>query len=108
MAEEVVVAHHGRVVEAGTLHDLFMRPEHPYLKALLKAVPHFDMQQGERLKPIREIKVATGTFLVKPQGSNIAGEKLIEVRGLCKSFGQRRAMRLFSRKPGQPCLRSMM
>jgi peptide/nickel transport system ATP-binding protein len=104
MAEEVVVAHHGRVVESGTLHDIFMRPEHPYLKALLKAVPHFDMQPGERLKPIREIKVAAGTFLARPQSGNTAGEKLIEVRGLCKSFGQRRAMRLFSRKPGATVL----
>jgi peptide/nickel transport system ATP-binding protein len=93
------------VVESGTLHDIFMRPEHPLpSKHSSRRVPHFDMQPGERLKPIREIKVATGTFLAKPQGSNIAGEKLIEVRGLCKSFGQRRAMRLFSRKPGTTVL----
>ena len=29
MAEEVVVAHHGRVVEAGTLDDIFTQPEPP-------------------------------------------------------------------------------
>ena len=62
MAEEVVVAHHGRVVEAGTLDDIFMQPGHPYLKALLKAVPHFDMKPGERLKPIREIETPAGAF----------------------------------------------
>ena len=36
MAEEVVVAHHGKVVEAGTLDDIFSHPTHPYLKALLQ------------------------------------------------------------------------
>ena len=104
MAEEVVVAHHGRVVEAGTRDDIFHRPGHPYLKALLKAVPHFDMAPGERLKPIREIKVAAGTFLAKPPGGDIAGGALLEVRGLTKRFGQRRQVRWFSRKPGATVL----
>jgi peptide/nickel transport system ATP-binding protein len=104
MAEEVVVAHHGRVVEAGTSDDIFNRPGHPYLKALLKAVPHFDMQPGERLKPIREIKVAAGTFLAKPPANDVAGGALVEVRGLCKRFGQRRQVRWFSRKPGATVL----
>jgi peptide/nickel transport system ATP-binding protein len=36
MAEEVVVAHHGRVVESGTLDDVFSRPGHPYLKRCLR------------------------------------------------------------------------
>ena len=97
MAEEVVVAHHGRVVESGPLEDLFMRPSHPYLQALLKAVPHFEMQPGERLKPIREIKTPTGTF-VKGTGEQPAGT-LLEVRHLRKAFGSRKQMRVFSRKP---------
>ena len=34
-------------------------PRHPYLRALLRAVPRFDMKPGERLVPIREIRRAT-------------------------------------------------
>ncbi len=55
VAEEIVVMYRGEVMESGTLEDIFRRAEHPYLKALLRAVPRFDMKPGERLVPIREI-----------------------------------------------------
>jgi len=55
IAEEIVVMYRGEVMESGTLEDIFQRAEHPYLKALLRAVPRFDMKPGERLVPIREI-----------------------------------------------------
>jgi peptide/nickel transport system ATP-binding protein len=55
VAEEVVVMYRGEVVESGKLEDIFRRAEHPYLKALLRAVPRFDMKPGERLIPIREV-----------------------------------------------------
>jgi len=56
MADEIVVMYHGQIMEAGTLDDIFRAPEHPYLKALLRAVPRFNMKPGERLIPIREIE----------------------------------------------------
>jgi peptide/nickel transport system ATP-binding protein len=55
MADEVVVIYHGEIVESGTVDDIFRRPRHPYLKALLQASPHFDMAEGERLVALREI-----------------------------------------------------
>ena len=63
IADDVVVMYRGKVVEAGDLHDIFRDPQHPYLKALLHAVPRFDMEPGERLQPIREITAATGHLL---------------------------------------------
>src|SRR6202008_2328750 len=51
MAEEVVVMYHGKVMESGTLDDIFRDPTHPYLKALLRAVPRFHMKPDERLLP---------------------------------------------------------
>jgi peptide/nickel transport system ATP-binding protein len=66
VAEEIVVMYHGAVVESGTLEDLFHDPRHPYLRALLHAVPRFDMPEGERLVPIREIRPGkTGHLLAK-------------------------------------------
>jgi peptide/nickel transport system ATP-binding protein len=56
MADEVVVMYRGRVMEAGMREDIFRRPEHPYLKALLNAVPRFNMKPGEKLVPLRAIK----------------------------------------------------
>src|ERR1700732_2344178 len=53
IAEEIVVMYHGEVMESGTLDDVFRRAAHPYLNALLRAVPRFDMKPGERLPPLR-------------------------------------------------------
>src|SRR3546814_12091544 len=63
VAEEVVVMYRGRVMESGDVEDIFRRPQHPYLQALMGAVPRFDMATGERLRPLREIKAETGHLL---------------------------------------------
>ncbi|WP_208539199.1 ABC transporter ATP-binding protein [Algihabitans albus] len=56
VAEQVVVMYRGQVMESGHLEDIFRDPRHPYLRALLKAVPRFDMAPDERLTPLREIE----------------------------------------------------
>jgi peptide/nickel transport system ATP-binding protein len=50
-ADEVAVMYGGRVVEQGTVHDIFYRPEMPYTVGLLASVPRLD-QVTERLIPI--------------------------------------------------------
>ncbi|MEY4323356.1 MAG: hypothetical protein RL410_1137 [Actinomycetota bacterium] len=50
-ADEVAVMYGGRVVEQGTVHDIFYRPEMPYTVGLLASVPRLD-QVAERLIPI--------------------------------------------------------
>jgi len=55
VADEIIVLYRGRVMESGTLDDIFGDPRHPYLKALLHAVPRFGMAEGERLVPLRAI-----------------------------------------------------
>src|SRR5690606_13750507 len=62
-ADEVVVMYHGRVVESGPLEAIFRDASHPYLKALLRAVPRFHMTADERLVPIREIRPEGGQLL---------------------------------------------
>lgn len=62
MADKVVVMYHGKIVESGSLHALFSNPQHSYLKALMKAVPRFDMEPNERLTPVREIEYQAGTI----------------------------------------------
>jgi peptide/nickel transport system ATP-binding protein len=42
MADEVVVLYRGAVMESGTVEDIFRAPTHPYLRALLAAVPRID------------------------------------------------------------------
>jgi len=35
----VLVMYAGRVVEMGSVHDIFHNPKHPYTEALLKSIP---------------------------------------------------------------------
>jgi peptide/nickel transport system ATP-binding protein len=98
MAEEIAVMHHGALVEAGTVHDIFKRPGHPYLKALLKAVPHFDMAPGERLQPLREIRTVPRARPAIP-AIRTGDELLLEVRNLSKFFHRRRDVRWLGRQP---------
>jgi len=92
VADEVVVAYHGRVMESGTVHDIFNEPSHPYLQALLKAVPHFDMKKGERLVPIREIKHEAGCLLRDREAAPAldASQALLAVRNVSKCFLNRK------------------
>jgi peptide/nickel transport system ATP-binding protein len=56
IAHDVAVLYRGRLVEAGPKEVVMRHPGHPYLKALIEAVPRFDMAPGERLTPIRPAK----------------------------------------------------
>jgi peptide/nickel transport system ATP-binding protein len=93
VAEEIVVMYHGKVLESGTLDDIFRHPGHDYLKALLKAVPRFNMEPGERLTPLREIEHETG-HLLEPEPSRQADADddlpLLEVKNLSKRFTLRK------------------
>lgn len=52
MADEVCVMYMGRVVEFGTLADLFDRTAHPYAQALLRSVPVLGLAEDQKLETI--------------------------------------------------------
>ena len=93
VADEIVVMYHGEVMESGTMEDLFRAPEHPYLQALLRAVPRFGMAPGERLTPIREIPVTNGKMFAEkhpwPEGAGL-GTPLLLVENVSKRFAIRK------------------
>jgi peptide/nickel transport system ATP-binding protein len=93
VAEEIVVMYRGEVVESGTLEDIFRRPEHPYLRALLRAVPRFDMKPGERLIPIREIAAGDAPHLMSEKANWPSGPSapLLECAGLRKGYSIRKS-----------------
>jgi peptide/nickel transport system ATP-binding protein len=93
IAEEVVVMYRGRVMESGTRDDIFRDPRHPYLKALLRAVPRFDMKPGERLVPLREIETETGHLLAARHNAwpDDADPTLLKVRHITKRFSIRKS-----------------
>ncbi len=93
MADEVVVIYHGEIMEAGAVDDIFRRPKHPYLQALFRALPRLDMDPGERLVPLREIKVGPiSPAVAKPptpapdKSHPDKGLPLLEVKNLSKTY----------------------
>ena len=104
LADEVVVVYHGRLMERGPLEDLFRNPRHPYLKALMRAVPRMGMDRGERLTPVRSIDV-------RGEGSPLAGRSegperpapgaavlpLLQLEHVSKQYAPRRRFR-FARR----------
>ena len=93
VAEEIVVMYRGEVVESGTLEDIFRHPEHPYLRALLRAVPRFDMAPGERLVPIREVHAGEAPHLMAERAEWPPGPAapLLECAGIRKSYTIRKS-----------------
>ena len=91
MADEVVVMYCGQIVESGTLADIFKRPGHAYLKALMKAVPRFHMKPGERLEPLREIKAdASRLMQAAPAPPVNDAPYILRVKNLSKTFHVRK------------------
>ena len=102
MAEEVVVLHRGRVMESGTLTDIFREARHPYLKALMRAVPRFSMKPGERLTPIRDVTISSDHLLTTGRRPRLDTSKpLLEVKNLSKRYSIRKGSFLGGQSAGE-------
>ncbi|KIL41740.1 peptide ABC transporter ATP-binding protein [Gordoniibacillus kamchatkensis] len=52
MAQRVIVMYAGKVVEQGTVDEVFYNPQHPYTWGLLRSIPRLDEMGGGDLVPI--------------------------------------------------------
>ncbi len=66
MCQDVIVMYAGRVVEQGTVEDIFYRPKHPYTKGLLDSIPHFET--GSKLKQLKTIAGLVPSLMNLPKG----------------------------------------
>ena len=90
MAEEVVVVYHGRLMESGTVEDIFEHAEHPYLQALMRAVPRIGLEAGERLTPLRDVERVEDSHLAAarepwPESAD-KSVPLLDVRNISKTY----------------------
>ncbi|OLP62022.1 ABC transporter ATP-binding protein [Xaviernesmea oryzae] len=74
LADEVVVMHHGDVVEQGPVSDVLAKPRHAYTRALLDAMPG---RHPRRRRPIARDR--------EEQASSLP-ETVLDVRDLTKTF----------------------
>lgn len=52
IADRVAVMYGGKIVESGSVEEIFYNPAHPYTKALLQSLPKADMEKNKRLVSI--------------------------------------------------------
>lgn len=80
MADEVVVMYLGKVVEKGTVFDIFDNPAHPYTKALLNSIPVPGKESQEYLSAIKGS--VPGPFSI-PKGCSFAPRCEHMIDGVC-------------------------
>ena len=65
ICDTVSVMYAGRIVEQGSVEDIFYNPQHPYTKGLLKSMPRIDSKEQVRLESIKGTPV---DMLNPPEG----------------------------------------
>ncbi|MDR6635612.1 peptide/nickel transport system ATP-binding protein [Phyllobacterium sp. 1468] len=90
IADRTVVMYNGEAVETGKTEDIFARPQHPYTRSLLSAVPVLGSMKG-RERPLRfpVVDRATGTSDTPVEAADTvqaAAQPLLDVRNLTTRF----------------------
>ncbi len=69
ICDDVIVMYAGRIVERGSIDDIFYRPAHPYTQGLLRCLPRLDSDGTKPLEPIEGTPV---DLLAMPKGCAFA------------------------------------
>ena len=90
IADRTLVMYRGEAVESGATEDIFHRPQHPYTRALLAAVPKLGSMRG-RAWPLRfpQINLQTGEASVPGEVAGTVGSgltPLLSVKNLSARF----------------------
>ena len=80
MTEEVLVMYLGRIVERGTVEDIFDRPKHPYTQALLRSIPSFSVTPKE---PLVVIKGSVPDPYLQPPGCPFSDRCSFFIQDVC-------------------------
>lgn len=90
IADRTVVMYGGEAVETGKTEDIFARPQHPYTRSLLSAVPILGSMKGHS-RPLRfpVVDRATGSSDTPVEAADTVqreAEPLLDVRNLTTRF----------------------
>jgi len=68
MVQRVLVMYTGKVLEQGSVEDLFNTPLHPYTEGLIQSIPSLDSKLDKDGGPLREISGVVPDLSRLPQG----------------------------------------
>jgi oligopeptide transport system ATP-binding protein len=80
MCDRVLVMYAGKIVESGTVEQIFHSPIHPYTQGLLRSIPRLDKDKTKELIPIYG---SPPNLLVPPQGCAFAS-RCSSLMKICK------------------------
>lgn len=107
LADEIAVMYKGKIVESGSVKDVFLTPKHPYTKGLLACRPPLDIllselptrkhfvyenEEGQLVQTNREVRDVLNELKVEPEEIRMrheilyASEPLVRVEGLQTYF----------------------
>ncbi len=87
IADSVAVMYLGRVIERGSVDDIFHAPKHPYTRGLLRSVPRLGVLVGEELETIEG--TVPGPYS-RPEGCSFHPRCPEMMAGVCDRFEPRR------------------
>ncbi|MGE5507275.1 MAG: ABC transporter ATP-binding protein [Chitinophagales bacterium] len=79
LCSRVMVMYAGKIVEQGSLRDIYYNPKHPYTWGLLKSVPRLHDTEKQRLVPI----VGQPPDLLKPPAGCAFNPRCAHAMGIC-------------------------
>jgi oligopeptide transport system ATP-binding protein len=104
MCDRVNVMYAGRIVETGTVDEIFEAPSMPYAWGLLDSLPRIDDVRGEKLRTIEGMP----PVLIRPAAACRFNPRCRFARDVCRSSepeltsraGERHLARCFATEPG--------
>ncbi|MFP7298286.1 ABC transporter ATP-binding protein [Neobacillus niacini] len=82
LCDKVIVMYAGKVVETGTVAEIFRNPRHPYTMGLMRSIPRIDMHRDENLYSI----VGTPPDLLDPPKGCAFYPRCKYAMKICKDF----------------------
>ncbi len=96
LADNVMVMYKGKIVEEGTVHDIFKNPKHPYTKGLLACRPRLDVRL-HKLPVVSDFMNTDALDNITESGYNVT--ELIEKYKVTSAERDAQLSKLYSKEP---------
>lgn len=86
MADRVVVMHQGKIVEEGSVDDIFHRPKQEYTQKLLAAVPKLGAMKGTKYPKPLNVPGKTNNQIMNKMAERADNKNVLELKNLVTRF----------------------